>query len=347
MQVAQRGTSSTSGGKQTVDQMSINDNNTNVTITQSQHDLTSGDTGPWALGFRKSFKIELSAAGNSLDGTSYIELYKGIEAQDLATSGWDYTSASSYVTFSFWFKASTNQTFYCNFRAKDGSNSPSYAFSFTASGNDTWTKITKSIPGVSGLTFDNNADAGLQLRIIPYYGGNYTNNSKSLNAWSTHDNAAYTPDYADTWITAGTSSFEITGLLLETGETASDYPHLNYGEELLACQRYYYRAFANNNEFFPGMGMADTDGNTVILNTQFPVQMRGAPTALEQSGTAADYKIRRSTTATCSSVPSFGHATKDQAATNFISSSHGFGDGSAVRCMSGGTDHYIAWSADI
>ena len=95
------------------------------------------------------------------------------------------------------------------------------------------------------------------------------------------------------------------------------------------------------------MGMADTDGNTVILNTPFPVRMRAAPSSLEQTGTASDYKIRRSTTATCSSVPSFGHATVDQAATNFISSSHGFGDGSAVRCMSGGTDHYLAWSAEL
>ena len=139
----------------------------------------------------------------------------------------------------------------------------------------------------------------------------------------------------------------MTGVQLEVGSSASDYAHKSYADELLRCFRYYYKASANNNEFFPGMGMADTDGNTVILNTQFPVRMRTAPSALHQTGTASDYKIRRSTTATCSSNPAFGHATVDQAATNLISSSHGFGDGSAVRGMSGATDAYLAWSAEF
>tara|TARA_R100000458_G_C8264571_1_gene239748 strand:- start:374 stop:1987 length:1614 start_codon:yes stop_codon:yes gene_type:complete len=345
-QIAQRGPSSDSGGKQTVDRWWTSDNNMNVTITQSQHALTSSDSGPWALGFRYSYKIAFSAAGNSLDGSSYVEFLHFVESGVLSRSGWDYTSASSNITFSFWFKASTNATFYASLKTGDG-DAYSYPFSFTASGNDTWTKITKTIPGNSNIQINNDEGIGMQFRIIPYYGADSTDSGKSLNAWSAHTNAAFTPDFATTWATSTNPSFEITGCLLEVADSASDYPHLKYGEELLICQRYYYRTFANNNEFFPGMGMADTDGNTVILNTQFPVRMRTAPTALEQTGTASDYKIRRSTNATCTSVPAFGHATKDQAATNFISSSHGFGDGSAVRCMSAGTDHHLAWSADL
>ena len=93
--------------------------------------------------------------------------------------------------------------------------------------------------------------------------------------------------------------------------------------------------------------MADVDGNTIVLNTPFPCVMRTAPSAIEQSGTASDYKIRRSTTATCTSVPSFVHATKNQAATNFTKSSHGFADGSAVRCMGGASGAFLAWSAEI
>ena len=149
------------------------------------------------------------------------------------------------------------------------------------------------------------------------------------------------------WLTAGTSSFEFTGVQLEVSDYATEFEHLSYGDELLRCTRYYWRTLANNNEFFPNMGMADTDGNTVILNTQFPVRMRSAPTAIEQSGTASDYKIRRSSNKTCTSVPAFGHATRDQAVTNFVSSSHGWGDGSAVRCMGGATDAFLAWSAEL
>ena len=143
------------------------------------------------------------------------------------------------------------------------------------------------------------------------------------------------------------SAIKFTGAQLERGAHVTPFEHKSYAQDLLDCQRYYYRVYANNNIFFPGMGMADTDGNTVILNTQLPVVMRGEPSALEQTGTAGDYKIRRSTTATCSAVPTFGHASKYHVSTNFTSASHGFGDGSAVRCMSGTTDAYLGWDAEL
>ena len=45
MQVAQRGTSSTTTGYQTVDRFRIFTGGTNEAITQAQHALTSSDTG--------------------------------------------------------------------------------------------------------------------------------------------------------------------------------------------------------------------------------------------------------------------------------------------------------------
>ena len=61
-----------------------------------------------------------------------------------------------------------------------------YPFSFTASGNNAWTKITHTIPGNSNITINNNNGTGLILYLIPFYGTNYTDNSKSVNTWSTH-----------------------------------------------------------------------------------------------------------------------------------------------------------------
>ena len=148
-------------------------------------------------------------------------------------------------------------------------------------------------------------------------------------------------------LVSAAADVKFTGAQLERGEICGPYEHLTYAQYLIDCCRYYWKTSANNNEFFPGMGMADVDGNTIILNTQFPVRMRIAPSALEQSGTASDYKVRRSTTQTCSSVPTFGHATVDQVSTQFTKSSHGWGDGSAVRCGSGATDAYLGWSAEF
>ena len=275
MNVAQRGASSTSGGYKTVDRWQVSDNNTNVTITQAKHALTSSDTGPWAKGFRNSYHISLSAAGNSLDGSSLIELVYGIEAQDLANSGWDYTSASSYITISFWFKCSTNQTFYGHLRTKDGTEQ-GYPFSFTASGNDTWTKITQSIPGNSNIQFDNDANLGCQLRIIPYMGANYTDSGRADKTWAAHASGTYLPDMANTWITAGTSSFEFTGVQLEVGNSASDYCFESYGETLRKCQRY-YQAWAAKHDIhmMPARGEGS---DSCYVGVPLCVPIRAQPT---------------------------------------------------------------------
>ena len=56
MQVAQRGTSSTTSGYGTVDRFRVVYTNTDEAPTQSQADVSSGTT-PYTLGFRKSLKV--------------------------------------------------------------------------------------------------------------------------------------------------------------------------------------------------------------------------------------------------------------------------------------------------
>ena len=135
MQVAQRGASSTTTGYGSVDRYKVEGSNTGVTLTHSQQSLSSSDTGPWEKGFRNSMRMALASAGTA-NVNAWVGLQQRVEAQDVANSGWDYTSASSDITLSFWFRASTNQTFYSYLYSYDGT-AQAYAFSFTASGNNT------------------------------------------------------------------------------------------------------------------------------------------------------------------------------------------------------------------
>ena len=57
MQVAQRGTSSTSQGYQTVDRFAVWFSGTDEAPTQEQYVMNSGDTGPWESGFRNALKV--------------------------------------------------------------------------------------------------------------------------------------------------------------------------------------------------------------------------------------------------------------------------------------------------
>ena len=345
MTIAQRSTSSTTAGYTTVDRIGSTASGLDEAATYAQADVSSG-TAPYNLGFRKTFKVTNGNQTGGAGAADRIRIYYGIEGQDLVNSGWNYTSSSSYITASFWVKSSVAQNFYGYFRMEDGTqqNFPYETGSLTA---DTWKKVIIKIPGNSNITIGNDSGVGAYFFWVPFQGTDFTASSVSLNTWAAYASATRTPDATSTWYTTNDATLEITGFQLEVGSAATPFEHRSYAENLVRCQRYYYKVLCNANEFFPGMGMSDVDGNTVVLNTPFSVVMRGAPSAVEQTGTASDYKIRRSTTQTCTSVPAYVHATKNQAVTNFIKSSHGWGDGSAVRCMSGATGAYLAWSSEL
>ena len=160
MQVAQRGTSSTSNDF-TLDRWYSFHTDTGNTVTTSQVAITSG--GAYDDGFRKAAKLSLSGAG-TLANTTEILFYQKIEAQDLANSGWNYKSASSFVTLSFWVKASTAQAYAAHIRTEDGTKYL-YAFTYTVAQANVWQKITKTIPGNSNITIDDDNGSGLRVYV--------------------------------------------------------------------------------------------------------------------------------------------------------------------------------------
>ena len=243
LNVAQRGTSftGTSGPAFLADRYKVGFNTISAgTCTTSQQSLTSSDT-PYAQGLRKYGRFALGQAGTAAGG-SFIEVLHKFEGQDINASGWDHTSSSSNITVSFWFRCSTNQTFYANLRSRDGT-SKVYTFSFTATGNNTWTKITKTIPGNSNVQIDNDNGNGLDFRIWIFLGTDGTDNTGSvtLDQWRTYASDTRVPDMATTWLTAGASTFDVTGFQFEVGNTATDFDNKSYGEEMLLCKRYYQK----------------------------------------------------------------------------------------------------------
>ena len=233
-QVAQRASSSNNNGYTSVDRWKIESSNITHNSTKSQQSLSSSDT-PYTLGFRRFARIALAQAG-VVAANSYVEFHHKMEAQNVSNSGWNYNSTSSFITLQFWFRCSTNQTFYAWVTSTDGTNKR-FTFSFTASGNNAWTKVTKTIPGASGIQIDNDNGEGFNVVIAPFYGTDYTG-SVSLDTWVTKNDATHSPDYASTWLTAGASTFDITGVQLEVGDTATSFEHRSFGDELARCSRY-------------------------------------------------------------------------------------------------------------
>ena len=273
--IAQRSTSSTSQGYGSVDRFRIIYNGTDEAPTQAQADVAAGTT-PYTSGFRKSFKVTNGNQTGGAGGSDYIMIRTTLEAQDIANSGWNYTSTSSYITLSFWVKSSVAQNFYGHIRSIDGTGQR-YAFETGSLSADTWTKVTKTISGNSNLQFDNNANEGLHITMFPFFGTDYTDSGVSLNTWGAYVGGTQTPDQTSTWYTTNDATFEITGVQLEVSDHATDFEHRSFADELNRCFRYYEQFNSNGlaeTHFASGYFENDTTAKFCLLYTR----KRAAPT---------------------------------------------------------------------
>lgn len=287
MNIAQRGTSSTSTGYQTVDRFDFQYGGTDEAPTQAQVDITA-DTDPWNKGFRKAFKITNGNQTGGAGAADFQEIIYKFEAQDIASSGWDYTSATSYITVSFWIKSSVAQNFYGFFRTHDGT-AQAYPFETGSLSADTWTQGALTIPGNTNIQVDNNNAVGLTLYLIPFYGTDYTA-TPTLNTWAAYASGTRTPANTSTWWTTNNATLEITGVQVEVANSETEFEHLTYAEDLRACQRYFYMHTNGADNTTSPVGQCTMYTNTSGFGPIFFKEtMRATPTLHKAVGT--DYFI--------------------------------------------------------
>ena len=266
MNVSQRGTSFSGTAQQyTLDRMQTNTVGNDEIAQTEQAAVTSG--GAYTSGFRKCMKI---INGNQTSGAGagdIVHLKMVLEAQDIANSGWNYTSSSSFITLSFWIKSSVAQDFPIVLRSEDGTRQV-YNMTTGSLTADTWTKVTKTIPGNSNLQFDDNVNAGLTLFVNAFVGTDYTTGSLAQNAWSAWSGTKQGDNMTSTWYTTNNATLEITGIQLEVGDTATSFEHRSYGEELSRCQRYYEETYV----------MTDAGNSYIRVPVLYKVEKRAAGT---------------------------------------------------------------------
>ena len=274
MQVAQRGTSSTTSGYDSVDRFNIAYGG--GTITHTQEDLSSGS--PYDDGFRKHLRLTTNGGSSASSDFCYIIQY--VEAQNVANSGWDYTSSSSNIGVSFWVRTSLAGTYSCVVKSVDGTQR-AFVTPVVLSAN-TWTKFTKVIPGDSGITVNNDTGSGLEFSIRPYSGTNYSDSGVSNNTWYDRSGSTQTPVYSENWQGTNNATFDLTGVQIEVG-TVTPFEHRSFGEELGLCRRYYneYSGGTNAHRLY----QYNYNASYKAYLFYFPVKMRATPTvALSGNG---------------------------------------------------------------
>jgi len=292
MQIAQRGTSSTSNGYQTVDRFCHYSGG--GTTTWSVGTETSGTV--WGLGLRKYLRCTNTA--NATAAGNYREITYKIENRDLMDSGWNVASTSSKLTLSFWVRASVAQVYYGRIRWMGDSADSNFVFSTGSLTADTWTKVTVSIPGKAGKTVNDGGSQPdntslFQLNWSPFQGTDGTASGVALNQWNTYSGSDKYPDFATTWGSTNGATFDLTGVQLELSDYASDFENRTYGDEYNRCLRYFW-LIANGSESAAGSGGSGlapvATGNCFTSSlafavVPFPTRMRAAPSIYKVTST--------------------------------------------------------------
>jgi len=123
-------------------------------------------------------------------------------------------------------------------------------------------------------TTDN--DHGLRVWFFQAAGSDYK--GESSNTWGGTSHRAIGQD-VNLYDTVN-NYFQITGVQLEVGDTATPFEHRSYGDELARCQRYAYVIEDNNISSANAMtGLGFWNTTTQARNfLQYPVTMRTIPT---------------------------------------------------------------------
>ena len=278
MTIAQRGSTSTSQGYHTIDRIYQLYSGTDEAPTFAQADVTSG--GAFDAGFRKCLKITNGNQTSGAGAGDRVRFEYRIEAQHLANCGWNYKSTSSYITLSFWVKSSVAQNFYARLYSADGTPQ-AYTFETGALTANTWTKVTKIIPGNSNIQFDNNNDYGMIMSFAQYAGSDYTDAGNTMNTWAAYSGSSRYPTNTSTWYTTNDATWEFTGLQFEVGSAATPFEHLSFAENKRRCGRYCQRSR------FQSFTLVGTPGTYYFSRTSVPltVPMRAAVTGTIKQAT--------------------------------------------------------------
>jgi hypothetical protein len=197
------------------------------------------------------------------DEISVSQIIEGQDLQRVAKG----TASALQLTLSFWVKANVTGTYIV--WLYDNDNNRHVAGSYSVSASATWEKKTITFPADTTGAFDNDNAASLLLRWYLAAGSDYTSGTLATT-WASLTNANRA--VGQTNLAAATNNYwQVTGVQLEVGDTATDFEHKPFGVELAECQRYYEKTYS----YSVAVGTNTTTGTQQGLNGQDGNQING------------------------------------------------------------------------
>ena len=235
MQVAQRGTSfnpqgTNNGEGYTVDRFAwVRREETGSGFT---FDATITQDADSPSGLDKSLKVVADTTQSSLSGSENALITTKFEGQDLQRFGWGATGANA-VTLSFWVKSNKTGT-YC-VQTRYNQNTDSGLFEYNVSTSGTWEYKTITIPANTSVSFNSNNT--LEMEVMFHLAAGPSDIASASS--STGTNYFRVTSNQVNFFDAASNYWQITGVQLEVGDTATPFEHRSYGDEIQRCMRFY------------------------------------------------------------------------------------------------------------
>jgi len=285
MKVAQRGTSSTGLGTAegyfTVDRFKTSVGST----TAGRFTMTQESDGPSALsGIANSIKLACTTADTSIAAGENMRIVYVIEGQDLQRLKKGTSSAESF-TISFYVKGNAAATYICEVYDLDNTRHVGKTFNVTTD----WNRIELTFPADTTGAITDDATGGIQITFWLHAGTTFTSGTLPAT-WAAVSNANRAGGLSTSFYDSTSRTFFLSGLQMEVGDTATDFEHRTFGDELARCQRYYQvlDSSLSNGAYYRYCNAFMSASNAAQGTYHFPVEMRATPT-LTASGTIAVY----------------------------------------------------------
>lgn len=241
---------------------------------------------------------------SSISSTDYVAIEQPIEGTMFQTI------AQKQFTISFWVKSPVTGTYSVAF--VNGGGNRSYIGEYTITSSNAWERKSITVDATPGAgTWNYTTGTGLRVIFTLAAGSNFRT---SANAWQTGLYFA-SSNQVNAVGTIG-NEFNLTGVQIEVGDTASAFITENFTDTLIRCQRYYIKSFnydtapASNTESASRINFPNTNSVgslAVTFSYPFCTTMRTTPTITTYNPYAAGSEISNGTdTATGTGVWSGG-----------------------------------------
>jgi len=268
--------------------------------------LANSSLGEQPDRFTNHVVLDVTTASTPTSNDSY-SFQQFIEGYNISKLNWG-TSAAKSITLSFWAKSTLTGTF--GGSVANGDYNRFNPFSYTISAANTWEYKTVTITGdTSGSWSTTN---GNSMRVIFSIGAG-SGRLGTAGTWTSSVLEGVTGQ--TNHIATNGSNLRITGVQIEEGTSATPFEHLQFGQQLALCQRYYEKSYdintapATNATKGLELVAGTIDANQNFYQTvRFAVPKRANPSInfYKSDGTANTWRYDRSGASNQSGTPSVG-----------------------------------------